>query len=133
MTTPGQQQIEVDLLALQQSKEGIAANANNLLPTGITSARALIYRGVPVGERSASLEVGMSRQAITHAMRCFWDNGEAYMRRASQMTHFLTKILEDYKDADDLATLEVEAVIQKLDEIRNTVPASPPPGGGEFA
>jgi len=133
MTTPGQQQIDVDLLALQQSKEGIAANTNDMLQTGISSARALIYRGVPVGERSASLEVGMSRQAITSAMKCFWDNGEAYIRRAHQMTEFLTTILEDYEDADDFAKLKVDAVIQRLYEIRSAVPATPPPGGGEFA
>lgn len=132
MTTPRQQQIEVDLLALHQSKNQIATDINDLLQSGISSARGLIYRGVPVGERSESIEVGMSRQAITYAMGCFWKNGEAYTQRAYQMTQFLAKILDDYKDADDFAKLKVDAVIQRLEEIRTAAPPTPAPGGGVF-
>jgi hypothetical protein len=132
MTTQGQQQIEVDLLALQQSKDQISSNTNDLLQTGITAARGQIYRGVPVGERTASLEVDMSRQAISYAMTCFWKNGEACIQRANLMTQFLATMLEDYTDADDFAKLKVNAVIQKLDEIRQVVTAPPPPTGGVF-
>lgn len=135
MTTPGQQQIDVDLLALRQSKDLIAANTNDLLQSGISAARGQIYRGVPVGERSKSLEVDMSRQAIAYAMKCFWKNGEAYMRRAEQMSRFLTKMLEDYKDADDFAKLKVDEVTHLLDDIRKAVPPTPEstPTRGEFA
>ena len=135
MTTPEQQQIEVDLLALQQSKDQIATDINVLLNSGLSSARGLIYRGLPVGERSESLEVDMSRQGIAYAMKCFWDNGEAYVQRAYQMTQFLIKILEDYQDADDFAKLKVDAVIKRLDELRNAVPPKPQPPSvrGEFA
>ena len=132
MTTPGQQQIEVDLLALQQSKDHIAVGINDLLNSGLESARGLIFQGVPVGERSASLEVDMSRQAIAYAMKCFWKNGEAYVTRAYQMTQFLIKILEDYKDADDFAKLKVDAVIQRLEELRNAAPPTPSSDGGWF-
>jgi hypothetical protein len=127
MTTPGQQQIEVDLLTLQQSKDGIATNISELLQAGISSARGQIYRGVPVGERSESLEVDMSRQAIAYAMKCFWQNGEAYMHRAHQMTQFLATMLDEYKDADDFAKLKVDAVTETLDKIRRAVPAAPQP------
>jgi hypothetical protein len=135
MTTPRQQQIEVDLLALQHSREGIAAIATDRLRSGISSARGLIYRGVPVGERSESLEVDASRKAIAHAMNCFWENTDAYMQRADHVTQFLSRMLEEYADADDFAKLKVEAVTQKLEELRKAaqVKAQPAPVRGEFA
>jgi hypothetical protein len=65
-------------------------------------------------------------------MKCFWKNGEAYMRRAEQMSQFLTKMLEDYKDADDFSRIKVDEVTHRLDEIRRAVPPTPAPGGGVF-
>ena len=133
MTTPGQQ-IEVDLLALQQSKEGIASNVQGRLRSGISSAREQIYRGVPVGERSESLEVNASRQAIAYAMHCFWQNTEAYTQRADQVTQFLAGMLAEYTDADDFAKMKVDAVTEKLEALRRTVQMKPPaPVRGEFA
>lgn len=125
MSTSRKNKIDVDLSALHESKERIATDINDLLQSGIASARGLIFRGVPVGERSESLEVGQSRAAMAHAMKSFWQNGEAYTLRAYQMTQFLAQILEDYKDADDFAKLKLDAVIRRLDEIRNAAPPSP--------
>ncbi|HZM75967.1 MAG TPA: hypothetical protein VFC19_09585 [Candidatus Limnocylindrales bacterium] len=133
MTAP-RQQIEVDLLALQQSKEGIATNTEAALQPGITSARRMIYRGVPVGEQSRSGEVDASRQAMAYAMHCFWKNSEAYMERASRVTEFLTRVLEEYRTADDLAKLDVDAVTDRLREMmRRTLPPPAAPTRGEFA
>jgi hypothetical protein len=129
MTKPEQhQQIEVDLLALQQSKEGIAANANEALPQGISDARGRIYRGIPVGEMSESAEVKVSREAMAFAMACFWKNGDAYVERATRLTEFLIKVLEEYTTADDLARMDVEAVKATFEELKNAVSRpSPPP------
>ena len=133
MTTPGQQQIDVDLLALQQSKEGIAANKENSLQPGISDARGMIFRGIPVGERSRSGEVDASRQAMAYAMHCFWRNGEAYVERATRVTEFLAKVLEDYQTADDLARMNVDAVTDRLREMTRHVPPPAAPVRGEFA
>jgi hypothetical protein len=127
MTQPGQQQIEVDLLALQQSKEGIAENVEGRLRSGISSARGLIYRGVPVGERTESLEVDASRQAISYAMHCFWENTEAFMQRADQVRMFLAKMLEQYSDADDFAKMKVDEVDKRLRELKAVVQIKPEP------
>jgi hypothetical protein len=125
MSTPGQQQISVDLPALQQSKDDIAANAQDRLRSGISSARGLIYRGVPVGERSESLEVNASRQAITHAMHCFWQSTEAFVQRADQVSLCLAKMLEQYTDADDFAKMKVDEVNKRLDELKKVVQTKP--------
>jgi len=124
MTSPGQQ-IEVDLLALQQSKEGIGTNINQALQNGISDARGRIYRGLPVGELSSSGEVNASRQAIAHAMRLFWENGEAYVGRVTRVTEFLTKVLEEYQTADEIAKLSVDAVRKTLDELKQATQGAP--------
>lgn len=135
MTTPGQQQIEVDLLALQQSKDGIANKINKALENGISDVRGRIYRGVPAGELSRSGEVDASRQAIAEAMHRFWVNGEAYMGRVARVTEFLGKVLEEYRNADDLAKLSVDAVGMKLNELRHATGHTPnaTPSTREFA
>jgi hypothetical protein len=131
MTTPGQQ-IEVDLLSLQQTKDGILTNTNAGLPAGIADAKSRIFRGLPVGERSESGEVDGSRQAMAFAMQCFWKNGEAYVERAKQLTEFLGKVREEYRTADDFAKLNVDAVTARLKEAVQAAP-QPPPVRGEFA
>jgi hypothetical protein len=131
MTTPGQQ-IDVDLLSLHHTKDGILTNTEGALQTGIANANGRIFRGLPVGERSESGEVDGSRQAMAYAMSCFWKNGEAYVARAKQVTEFLAKVLEEYRTADDFAKLNVDAVTAKFKEAAQAAPR-PAAVRGEFA
>ncbi|HEX6681795.1 MAG TPA: hypothetical protein VF062_03330 [Candidatus Limnocylindrales bacterium] len=131
MTTPGQ--IDVDLLELNEVWETFDSNLEVVLKPGISDASSRIQQGLPVGERSESGEVDVSRQVMAEMLHGFARNTEVYVRRSEQVKYFLTAVLENYRTADDFARMDIEAVTQKFIDISTLDSTQLGPTSGEKA
>jgi hypothetical protein len=114
-STPGQN-IDVDLLHLKDMRDGICRDADDALKPGISDANGRIFRGLTIGATSQSGELDASRRALAYAMDRFFGNSVAHIDRVQQVINFLDGMIEDYRTADDLATLSVDAVMRRLTE-----------------
>jgi hypothetical protein len=114
-STPGQN-IDVDLLHLKDMRDGICRDADDALKPGISDANGRIFRGLTIGATSQSGELDASRRALAYAMDRFLGNSVAHIDRVQQVINFLDGMIEDYRTADDLATLSVDAVMRRLTE-----------------
>jgi hypothetical protein len=109
-STPSRQ-IDVDLLHLRDTREGIARDTDEALLPGISDASSRIVCGATFGEASPSGEVDASQRAMSNAITVLLENGDKHVEHARQVIAFLDAVLTRYSTADGLSQLDLDTVL----------------------
>jgi len=131
-STPSQK-IDVDLLHLKDTRDGISRDADDALKPGISDANGRIVGGSTFGQASPSGEVDASKLAMANALTTFLDNCRTHVDRTQQIIAFLDMVMARYETADELAKLDIDTVLRMLAEATPPEPLTAVETRGHFA
>jgi hypothetical protein len=114
-STPSQR-IDVDLLHLRDTREEIVRDVDDALVPGISDASGRIVSGSSFGLASPSGEVNASQRATSNAVTVLFENGRKHVEHARQVIAFLETVLARYGSVDELAKLDLDAVLRMFAE-----------------
>jgi hypothetical protein len=130
-STPSQQ-IDVDLLHLRDTRDGIVRDTDDALLPGISDAKDRIVGGSTFGESSPSGEVDASQLAMAYALTVLMENGQKHVDHARQVIAFLETVLTRYETADEFAKMDLDAVLRLFAEVARPEPLTMTETRGRF-